>query len=191
MQTLQSSALIAGPYLMLHCLASNWWLVLLRGFWFILFGVIAFLWPVATLFTLVVSYAAFAMVDGVLAMITAVMGGTSAPRWWLAIAGLFSIAAGLTALFWPGVTARGLLLIIAGWAIATGILQIAGAMELRQELDNEWLLATGGALSIILGSVLFLKLALGALAVIFVMRGYAVLHGFLLLWLSLRLRAHA
>jgi uncharacterized membrane protein HdeD (DUF308 family) len=176
---------------MIHCLASNWWLVLLRGFWLILFGVIAFIWPAATLFTLVIFFGAFTVVDGVLAMITAVMGGTPSPRWWLAIGGLFAIAAGLTALLWPGMTARGFWLIITGWAMATGILEIVGAMELRQELANEWLLAAGGALSVIFGSLLLLKPSLGFLTVILIMRAYAVLHGFLLLLLALRLRAHA
>jgi uncharacterized membrane protein HdeD (DUF308 family) len=31
---------------MLHALAKNWWLVLLRGIAGIVFGILAFVWPV-------------------------------------------------------------------------------------------------------------------------------------------------
>src|SRR3546814_4877120 len=64
------------------------------------------------------------------------MGGAPAPRWWLAIAGLLGIAAGLLTLFWPGLTAIVLLLFIAAWAITTGVMQIIGAIRMRKEIDN-------------------------------------------------------
>ena len=73
------------PPLMLHALAKNWWLVMLRGACAILFGVLTFIWPGITLFTLVLLYGAFALVDGVLALISAITGGSPAPRWWLVL----------------------------------------------------------------------------------------------------------
>jgi uncharacterized membrane protein HdeD (DUF308 family) len=64
-----------GPRLLLHTLAKNWWLLLLRGICAILFGVLTFVWPGITLLTLVLLYGAYALVDGVLALAEAVMGG--------------------------------------------------------------------------------------------------------------------
>src|SRR5262249_35898328 len=75
------------PGLLLHALAKNWWLLLLRGICAILFGVLTFVWPGITLLTLVLLYGAFALADGVLALAEAVMGGAPAPRWWLALVG--------------------------------------------------------------------------------------------------------
>jgi uncharacterized membrane protein HdeD (DUF308 family) len=110
------------PGLLLHALAKNWWLLLLRGICAILFGVLAFVWPGITLLTLVLLYGAFALADGVLALAEAIMGGAPAPRWWLALVGLLGIVVGILTFAWPGITALVLLLFIAGWAIATGIL---------------------------------------------------------------------
>jgi Short repeat of unknown function (DUF308) len=38
-----------------------------------------------------------------------------------------------------------LLHFIAVWAIATGVFQIIGAIKLRKEIDNEWLLIVGNS----------------------------------------------
>src|SRR3712207_6222285 len=129
---------------MLHALARNWWLILLRGIGAVLFGVLAFVWPGVTLVTLMLLYGTYALVDGVLAIAAAIMGGSPAPRWWLAIVGLLGILAGLITLFMPGVTALLLLFFIAFWAIAIGVMQVIGAIRLRKEIDNEWMLIAGG-----------------------------------------------
>src|SRR5262245_11354041 len=113
MSHIATTALTPRP--MLHALAKNWWLLLLRGICAIIFGVLTFAWPGITLLTLVLFYGAFALVDGVLAIAAAVTGGAPAPRWWLAIVGLFGIAAGILTFAWPGVTALVLLLFIGGW----------------------------------------------------------------------------
>ena len=179
------------PRLLLHALAKHWWLLLLRGICAILFGVLTFVWPGITLLTLVLLYGAYALVDGVLALAEAVMGGAPAPRWWLALVGLLGIAAGILTFVWPGITAFVLLLFIAGWAIATGVLEIVGAIKLRKEIENEWLLIASGVLSVIFGLILVAQPGTGALALLYVIGTYAILFGILEVWLSLRLRGYA
>src|SRR6187431_1991594 len=105
---------------MLHALAKSWWLLLLRGIAAIIFGVLAFVWPGLTLVTLVLFYGAFVLIDGVLALAHAIMGGNMGSRWWLALVGVAGIAAGILTFMWPGVTALLLLLFIAIWAIVLG-----------------------------------------------------------------------
>ena len=181
---------LAGP-LMVHALAKNWWLILLRGICAVIFGVLTFAWPGVTLVTLVLFYGAFAFVDGVLALVAAVMGGQPAPRWWLAIAGVLGLAAGLITLMMPGITALILLYCIAFWAIAIGVMQIFGAIRLRKEIDNEWMLIASGIISVLFGLILIVNPGAGAMGVLFVIGVYAVIHGIILITLAMRLRRHA
>ena len=177
---------------MLHDLAKNWWLILLRGVCGIIFGVLAFMWPGISLVTLVLLYGAFALVDGVFGLGAALLGSKGlAPgsRWWLAVVGILGIAAGIVTLVWPGISALVLLLFIAGWAIATGVMEIVGAIQVRKEIDNEWWLIASGILSVIFGLVLALRPGVGALALILVIGAFAIVHGALLVMFALRLRA--
>jgi uncharacterized membrane protein HdeD (DUF308 family) len=175
---------------MVHALAKNWWLLLLRGIAAIVFGLLAFAWPGLTLLTLILFYGAFALVDGVLAIIAAITGGSAAPRWWLAIVGLLGLAAGLLTFLMPGLTAVVLLLFIAGWAIATGVFQIIGAIKLRKEIDNEWLLILCGVISVLFGVSMMLAPGAGALALVWVIGAYSVVIGALFVALAFRLRKH-
>jgi uncharacterized membrane protein HdeD (DUF308 family) len=175
---------------MLHLLARYWWLELLRGVCAILFGVLTFVWPGLSLLTLVILYGAYALVDGICAVAAAIMGGAPAPRWWLALVGVFGIAAGILTFAWPGITALVLLIFIAVWAIMTGVMQIYGAIKLRKEIDNEWWLVAGGVLSVVFGLILLVQPGTGALALILVIGGYAIVYGILLVAFSLRLRKH-
>ena len=176
---------------MVHALAKNWWLLLLRGIAAIVFGVLAFAWPGLTLLTLILFYGAFALVDGALAIVAAVTGAPSAPRWWLAVVGVFGVAAGLLTFLMPGLSALVLLFFIAGWAVATGVLQIVGAIQLRKEIDNEWLLIFGGAVSVLFGVGMMLAPGAGALALVWVIGIYSVIPGVTLVALAFRLKKHA
>jgi uncharacterized membrane protein HdeD (DUF308 family) len=177
---------------MLHDLARNWWLLLLRGIAGIAFGALAFLWPGLTLLTLIILYAAYAFAGGIFALAAAVKGaGGIAPRWWLALVGLCGIAAGVMAFLWPGVTALVLLLFIAGWAVATGIFEIVGAIQLRKQIDNEWMLVLSGVVSIIFGVGIAILPGAGALALIWVIGAYAIASGILYVSLAIRLRRHS
>jgi uncharacterized membrane protein HdeD (DUF308 family) len=175
---------------MVHALAKNWWLLLLRGIAAIIFGVLAFVWPGLTLLTLILFYGAFALVDGVLAIVAAITGGAPGSRWWLAIVGLVGIAAGLLTFLMPGVSALVLLFFIAGWAIATGVLEIIGAIQLRKEIDNEWMLILGGVLSVLFGVGMLLAPGAGALALVWVIAIYSVVLGVMFVALAFRLKKH-
>jgi uncharacterized membrane protein HdeD (DUF308 family) len=187
----QSSPPLAGPVL-LHALADNWWLLLLRGIAAIALGILAFFWPGLTLLTLIFLWGVYAVADGVFALWAAVSGrgGEIAPRWWLAVVGLAGIVAGVLAFAWPGVTALVLLLFIAAWAIVTGMLQIWGAIRLRKEIEGEWLLVLSGLLSIAFGAVLIAWPGAGALAVVWLIGWFSILAGCIYVALALRLKKH-
>lgn len=138
---------------MLSELARNWWIPLIRGLAAIAFGIMAFAWPGITLFALVLLFGVYAIIDGLAAIWFAIIERNQAMNWWgMLLVGLLSVAAGIVAIFWPGITAMALLMVIAAWAIVRGIFEIVAAIQLRKHIENEWALGLGGALSILFGN---------------------------------------
>jgi uncharacterized membrane protein HdeD (DUF308 family) len=176
---------------MLDGLARNWWLILLRGACAIIFGVLTFAWPGLTLLTLVLLYGAFSLFDGVFSIAAAVKGGTAIPRWWLALVGVLGIAVGILTVTWPQITGLVLLFFIAGWAIASGVLQIIGAIKLRKEIEGEWWLIASGILSVVFGCLIATFPGPGALGLALAIGSFAVVYGIFLIGFALRLRKHA
>ena len=174
----------------LRPLTRSWWLMLLRGVASILFGIAAFIWPGLTVLALTLLYGAFAMADGILSLGAALTGSgdRSIPTWWLVVIGLLGIAAGVVAFLWPGLTAFALVIMIGAWAVAIGVMEIIGAIWLRHELEDEWLLIAAGILSVLFGAALLLKPGAGALALAWAIGAFAILSGILHVAFALRLK---
>lgn len=177
---------------LLGAIAEHWWVLLVRGIAAIIFGILAIIWPGVTLISLTLLWGAFTLVDGVAALYTALFGktGAASSRWWLAIVGIAGIIAAGIAFLYPGMTALVLLWFIASWAIVIGVMQVIGAIQLRKEIEGEWLLALNGILSIAFGILLIVRPGEGALAVIWLIGIYAIIIGVLLAVLAFRVKAH-
>jgi uncharacterized membrane protein HdeD (DUF308 family) len=169
---------------------GHWWALGLRGVIAILFGLAALLRPGIALGALILLFGAYALVDGVFAIV-GVFGGTrgGTPRWLLFIEGVAGILAGLIAFVLPGLTAVVLLYLIAAWALVTGVFEVATAIRLRQEITGEWALIIGGAFSILFGVILaVVGPAVGLLSLIWLIGVYALAFGILLLITAFRVR---
>jgi uncharacterized membrane protein HdeD (DUF308 family) len=161
----------------------------LRGVLAILFAFLAFLWPGLAVGAFVILFGAYALVDGVLAVVAALQRIGRQERWWaLLIEGLLGIGAGIVTFLWPGITALLLLTFIGVWAIFTGVLEIAAAIELRKQIENEWMLGIGGALSVLFGLLVIIFPGAGAISLVWLIASYAFLFGILLIALGVRLR---
>ena len=126
---------------MVRTLAQYWWAVLLRGIAAILFGIAALIWPGPTIEVLVLLFGAYALVDGIFAVIVGIQQHGEHERWWaVLLEGIAGIMLGVLAMVWPNITALGLLYAIAAWAIMTGVLEITAAIQLRKEIHDEWAL---------------------------------------------------
>jgi uncharacterized membrane protein HdeD (DUF308 family) len=188
---MSTSSMTLTPRPMLHALAKAWWLLLIRGIAAIVFGVLAFVWPGLTLVTLVLFYGAFALVDGVIALIAAFAGSAKPmPAWWLVVVGILGIGAGIATFVMPGLTAILLILFIGAWALVHGIFEIIGAIQLRKEIDNEWMLILSGAISVLFGLIVLIAPGAGALGLIWAIAAYSIVFGISFIALSLRLRNH-
>jgi uncharacterized membrane protein HdeD (DUF308 family) len=170
-------------------LAENWWLLALRGVAAVLFGILAFIWPGITLVALVYLFGAYALANGILSFALAFKGRKGRrSSMSLIFGGIISIVTALITFFLPGITALGLVLLIAAWAIANGVTEIVAAIRLRKVITNEWLLVLAGIFSILFGIILLLQPGVGALALVFWIGAWMILIGVLLMILAFRVR---
>jgi len=160
----------------------------LRGIFAVLLGLAAFVLPGVTLALLVALFGAYAVVDGVLAIIAGVRAAERHERWWSPVLkGLAGIAAGVLAFVWPALTALALLYLIAGWAIVTGVLEIVAAVHLHRA-HGEWLLVLNGVLSVLFGLLVIVWPGAGVLTLLWLIGTYSIVFGVVLLVLAFRLR---
>jgi uncharacterized membrane protein HdeD (DUF308 family) len=169
----------------------NWWMLALRGVAALIFGILAFVWPGMTLLGLVFLFGAYALLNGILSLVAAFKAPEGmANKGSLIFLGLLSIVAGLLTFFIPGITALGLVLLIAAWALVNGVIEIVAAIKLRKVVRNEWLLILAGVLSVVFGILLLLQPGVGGLALIFWIGAWAIVMGILLLILAFKIRSH-
>jgi uncharacterized membrane protein HdeD (DUF308 family) len=168
----------------------NWWALALRGVAAIIFAILTFALPGITLTVIVLLFGAYALIDGILAIVSAIRAAQGHKRWGsFLLEGIIGILAGLVTLFAPALTLTFLIFVVGGWAIVTGVFEIAAAIRLRRHLAGEWLLALTGVLSVLFGVLIFWAPAAGALVLALWLGAYALVFGILLLTLAFRLRS--
>jgi uncharacterized membrane protein HdeD (DUF308 family) len=170
-------------------LAERWWVVGLRGIFGIIFGLICLLVPAAAILGLVLLFSAYMLVDGGLAIYSAIKAAQNGDRWGLLILeGIVDIAAGVVAFLWPAITAVAFVLLIAVWALVSGALMLVAAFRLNID-HGRWWLALGGIASIIFGVVLIIAPVVGAVVLTWWLGAYALVFGVLLLVLAFQLHS--
>jgi uncharacterized membrane protein HdeD (DUF308 family) len=148
-----------------------------RGIAAIVFGIATLVWPDVTLWALVVLWGTYALVDGTIALTSAIADRYLLHRGWVAAAGVGGIVAGLMTFAWPNITALALLFVIAFWSLVNGCSLIAIAVSERKRLTGEWVIALTGILSVLLGVVLIVTPGTGALAITWAIGWWACLSG--------------
>lgn len=165
-------------------LLRSWWSLAVRGMVGIIFGLAVFIWPALTVELLLSLFGAFVLVGGIFTIIASF----TTKGWPLVVQGLVGILVGLVMLIFPMSIAMFIMLIIAAWALVTGIMEIVVATRFKPMLPGSWLMIVTGILSVIFALVLALKPGLGALVLAQVFGIYAVIAGALLFGFALHLR---
>jgi uncharacterized membrane protein HdeD (DUF308 family) len=161
-------------------LARNWWIPLVSGVVAIIFGILALILPHITLFTLIVLFGVFALIQGIASIARAFSAGQNGRSWiWPVVGGLMCIAIAIAAFVWPGITALILLYIIGAWAVILGISEVVAAIGLRAETGagHMWLQIAAGVISLLFGILLFVHPGAGALALVWLIGIYAIVLG--------------
>jgi len=170
-------------------MTRKWWVLLVRGVFGVLIGILAFARPGLTVLSIVLAWAVFAEADGIAALVLALTGHHPArSRWALMIAGFVGIAAGLVTIASPGIGVVVLLWVVAAWAIGRGIFQIIAALELRRLIDGEWLMIVSGALSVVFGITMIVEPIFGLRTLAYLIGLYASAVGLLEIALAFRVR---
>lgn len=174
---------------MIELFTKRWWVFLLRGLVAIAFGFLAVIWPSITLQVLLILFGVFVLLDGVFSLIAGVVAIGSDKRWWaMVFSGLLGIAIGLLTLLWPGITGVVLLYFIGAWAVVIGIMDILIAVQLRREIEGEWMMIIDGVFSLVIGILFFVFPKEGALALVWLIGLFVIAIGIIFLILALRLR---
>ncbi len=174
-------------------LSRWWWTFILRGIAAIAFGILAFLSPGWGITVLVALFAAWAIVDGAGSLIAGVRTRGEDRSWGLEILeGLIGVVAGIVALVLPlDVVTTALVLVIAAWAVLTGVIEIVLAIRLRRAIRGELWMVLAGVASILFGVVLVLFPATGALSLVWLIGAFAIAFGVFEIGLGWRLRGLA
>jgi uncharacterized membrane protein HdeD (DUF308 family) len=165
---------------------SSWWAIVLRGVLAVVFGVLVLASPAVGVAVLILMFAIYAGVDGIVALITAVNHGRAGLSWgWWMVEGLVSLVVAALALARPGVTLFAIVLLIAFRAILLGLFELGGALAGRG-LDHRWLLGITGMVSLLFGVLLITNPLAGTLALTWAVGVYAVVFGVMLVVVGLR-----
>jgi uncharacterized membrane protein HdeD (DUF308 family) len=167
----------------------HWWVWELRGVAALLFGIAAFAWPGITLAVLIWFFGAYALVSGAFTIVSAVSHRRDYSHWWvMLLQGAVSIAAGIVAYFYTGLTAIALTYLVAAWALVTGCLEVGAAVQWHRLTEHAGLFVLSGVVSILFGLLALFNPVAGALGLMWMIGFYMMINGILLMAFGFRVR---
>ena len=115
----------------------RWWMTLLEGVLGIIIAILTFIWPDLTAVVLLYFIAAWALITGVMEIITAIrLRQMIAREWAMIVSGILSILFGSLLFVFPGESAISLVWLIGLFSMLIGILLIILGFRLRK-FQNE------------------------------------------------------
>jgi uncharacterized membrane protein HdeD (DUF308 family) len=167
--------------------------LLWRGLLAVALGAVSVAWPGITINAFVILFAVYAFMTAATDSARAFAGDRVGPViGWLLLAGL-SLAGGVVALAWPGITALALTIWIAAWALTTGAMEIALAFQRDETAGERTLYFLTGAVSLVFAFSLFVRPDIGAVSLATVFGLFSLVYGVSAIFASFeeRRRRHA
>ena len=165
--------------------------LILRGILAIVVGILALAWPNITVYALVVLFAVYAFMAGGLEAMVAFSSDRAGPVIGHLLLSLACLAAGVVALVWPGPTAYVLVLVVATWAVVTGVFEFFAAFQEGETAGMRALFIISGLVSIAFGVVLFAHPRIGAFTLALLFGLFALIYGVAELVAGIEMRRQA
>jgi uncharacterized membrane protein HdeD (DUF308 family) len=151
--------------------------LIVRGVLAVAVGIIALAWPQVTVLALVILFAVYAFIAAGLEALRAFSSRAAGPVFGHLLLGLADLAAGVIALVWPGPTALVLVLIVASWAVVTGLFEVVAAFRRGEASGTRALFILGGLVSVAFGVVLFARPGVGAVTLALLFGLFNLIYG--------------
>jgi uncharacterized membrane protein HdeD (DUF308 family) len=158
-----------------HTIKRVRWAIGINGALSVGFGAMILAWPGIGLYALTILFGAYALAGGVVGLVH--VASVEEGRGWMALSSVTGIAVGLAVLFWPSISALGLLYVIAAYAVAFGVIAMSGAFWLPIPGGDSILLSLSGLVSIMFGLVMFAKPGDGALVLLALIAAFSLVRG--------------
>jgi uncharacterized membrane protein HdeD (DUF308 family) len=170
-----------------------WWLVLLRGTALVILGGYLLYRPGITVMLLLQFLGAYFFVDGIFSIANSIMGRKYMQGWgWGIFMGIMEILAGIIVFARPLAstvfTTGFLVYMIAFGAMFFGVLGLVTGILVRKEIKGEWSMIVGGLLAIVLGVLMLANPEASVLALIITLGSFALVGGFIQVFIAFRLR---
>jgi uncharacterized membrane protein HdeD (DUF308 family) len=162
--------------------------LLWRGLLAIAVGIVSVVWPSITVGAFVILFAVYAFIAAGTDVMRAFSSNRAGPVAGYLLLAVLSFAAGIIALFWPGITALVLVIWIAAWAVITGVIEVALVFRQGQAAGTRAMWSLSGLVSIALGVVLFIHPDIGAASLATVFGLFSVFYGVSAVVLSIQAR---
>jgi uncharacterized membrane protein HdeD (DUF308 family) len=151
--------------------------LVLRGILSLIVGVVAVVWPGITVTAFVILFAVYAFILALVELMRAFASRSAGPVAGRLLLALLDAAAGVAALVWPAITAYALVLLVAVWAVVTGVFEFALAFSAGRTAGDRALYGLTGLVSVALGVVLAIRPDIGALSLAQVYGLFSIVSG--------------
>ncbi|MGW3955968.1 HdeD family acid-resistance protein [Streptomyces sp. NPDC004752] len=148
-----------------------------RGVAAVVLGLIAVIWPGITVGALVVLFAVNCLMSAGNDAAIAFRGDRAGPVVGHLLLAFIALAAGATALVWPGITALVLAVWIASWAIVVGLFEIGFSFRRGALAGNRAMWLLNGLATLAFGVVLAIRPDVGVLTLAALFVFWAIVHG--------------
>lgn len=155
-----------------------WWLFVLQGIATLLFGVAALFLPGLTFATLIILFAVYAVVLGVIELVHGFGSIGKNSSWWFSLlVGLVLAGAGVYLIRNPQTALDVFIVLVGAMILARGVFDLVISAFFVKKTESRWLWAIAGVLGIIAGIFLWSNPVSGGLAFVWALGLYALIAG--------------